>query len=83
MKITRLQEITLSDASINIHINLNDKTSNMVLSYTCLDCQGYGCRGGCSNSEKLNPEKISTQLDKETLTNLRSIIQNLLTSISE
>lgn len=87
MKITLTEEINLRDVDINISVDLKKETFVITLSYTCQTCAGYGCRrdNGCNGgtiSMKLDPTKMDKNLDEETASKLRSVIQKLSSSMN-
>lgn len=88
MKLKFIKEIDVTNVDINISIDLKKDKSTIVLSYTCSDCGGYGCRrdNGCLNgiiSMRLEPNEIDKHLDEETASKLRSVIQKLSSSMTE
>lgn len=90
MKITLTEEVELKDVDINISINLKKETFDINLSYTCPNCAGHGCRysgskdcNGGTIAMKLDPAKMDKNLDQETASKLRAIIQKLSSSITK
>jgi predicted nucleic acid binding AN1-type Zn finger protein len=89
MKIKSIKEITVDNVGVTIHINPGNQDTSVVLTYTCPDCAGWGCRRHGSTSggnpdchggtvkTKLNPSKIDQQLDGETAMKIKAAVQNL------
>lgn len=89
MKLTFIKEVEINDPRINISVDLKSQTFKITLSYTCPSCAGHGCRreDKCSNtgsmSVDLDPSKIDIILTEDDASKLRSIIQNLSSSMTK
>lgn len=88
MELTHIKKTKLSDANINISINLKNEKVNITLNYTCSECGGYGCRF-TKSSENCNGGTVTINLDKnncenylnnKTVEKLNSIVKNLFSS---
>lgn len=89
MKLTFINEVEVNDPRINISVDLKSQTSTITLSYTCPRCAGHGCRreDSCNNtgsmSVDLDPSKMDIILTEDVASKLRSIIQNLSSSMTK
>jgi len=89
MKLTFIKEVEINDPRINISVDLKSQTATIILSYTCPSCGGHGCRreDRCNNtgsmSVNLDPSKIDIILTEDIASKLRSIIQNLSSSMTK
>lgn len=94
MKITTITEVVVEHAMLTIKINPNNQDTSVVLTYTCPDCAGHGCRSHgntragnqeCSSGSvavKINPAKIDIQLDQETSMKIKAAVQNLANELT-
>lgn len=88
MKLTFIKEVEVRDVGVNISVDLKKEKSTIIISYTCPDCGGHGCRreNNCnagSISIELDPGKIDKCLDEESASKLKSIIQKLSSSLTK
>lgn len=88
MKLTFRKEIVIDSPDVNITLNLKNETSHMRLRYTCPQCGGHGCRhsgndscNGGTVTVDLDPTRINDILDAQSSEKLKSIIQNLYSSM--